>query len=272
MANGDNTRETVQTKTCTRCGEERPATLEFFGPRRSRLSAWCRKCHNKVKSAYKKSAKGRARDKIARSKPERHARDRARAKRRWLAIKDRETAKRKMPAAVVKLRAWQAAHYLKNREALKRKVRERMKDPTAREKDKRRREKNKAKIRAYWRRRWRNEAWVALGSMTRVALWKALFKPSPRKARGWETRCGYTIEELRSHLGAQFSDGMSWDNYGTVWEIDHIEPLAKFKIASVLAAEFKIAWGLENLRPLLKHLNRAKGARPAEMFAPPSTA
>ena len=39
------------------------------------------------------------------------------------------------------------------------------------------------------------------------------------------TQC--TIEELRQHIEAQFTEGMSWNNYGK-WHIDHIIP-TKYK-------------------------------------------
>ena len=76
----------------------------------------------------------------------------------------------------------------------------------------------------------------------------------------WEKPCGYTVVELRQHLERQFTDDMSWDNHGVAWEIDHIKPLASFVIPDARCADFKEAWALSNLRPLLKHLNRAKGA------------
>jgi hypothetical protein len=34
---------------------------------------------------------------------------------------------------------------------------------------------------------------------------------------------GYSREQLRMHIEAQFSEGMSWANYGE-WHIDHIVP------------------------------------------------
>lgn len=42
---------------------------------------------------------------------------------------------------------------------------------------------------------------------------------------------GCTIEELRTHLEAQFAEGMTWDNYGYYgWHIDHIRPCASFDL------------------------------------------
>ena len=38
---------------------------------------------------------------------------------------------------------------------------------------------------------------------------------------------GYSATELKDHLEKQFTDGMSWENYGE-WHIDHIRPLSSF--------------------------------------------
>lgn len=36
---------------------------------------------------------------------------------------------------------------------------------------------------------------------------------------------GCSVEEFKSHIEKQFINGMSWDNYGTKWNIDHCIPL-----------------------------------------------
>ena len=71
---------------------------------------------------------------------------------------------------------------------------------------------------------------------------------------------GYTIDELIIHLQKQFVEGMDWDNYGD-WHIDHINPISSFDISSYECDEFKVAWGLANLRPLWAKDNHAKHAK-----------
>lgn len=39
--------------------------------------------------------------------------------------------------------------------------------------------------------------------------------------------CGW--EQLRSHLEDQFDEGMTWDNYGSGWHVDHITPIGSTK-------------------------------------------
>lgn len=77
------------------------------------------------------------------------------------------------------------------------------------------------------------------------------------KAGRWSALLNYDGLTLVAHLERQFSRGMTWENYGTRWEIDHIIPRAAFP----RTREGAIAcWTLSNLRPLWSEANRAKSA------------
>lgn len=79
--------------------------------------------------------------------------------------------------------------------------------------------------------------------------------------RRWQALVGYTLDDLRRHLRRQFVKGMTWDNYGTDWHIDHILPRASFTFTSPDEEGFKACWALTNLRPLWSELNIKKGAK-----------
>lgn len=53
---------------------------------------------------------------------------------------------------------------------------------------------------------------------------------------------------FRSHLEDKFLPTMTWDNYGTLWHIDHIIPCAKFNLAD--PEEQKRCFHYTNLQPL----------------------
>lgn len=53
----------------------------------------------------------------------------------------------------------------------------------------------------------------------------------------------FSSDELRQHLEKQFFGGMSWENYGAYWHVDHITPLSAFDPTD------EAAWHLANLRP-----------------------
>lgn len=71
----------------------------------------------------------------------------------------------------------------------------------------------------------------------------------------------FSISDLMKHLESQFRDGMTWENYGPYWHIDHIKPVSHFNFNSKDDLEFKECWSLSNLQPLLRHENLSKGAR-----------
>lgn len=72
-----------------------------------------------------------------------------------------------------------------------------------------------------------------------------------KAGRCWIAILGYTVEELKQHLESKFLPGMSWDNYGLHgWHIDHITPKEFFEFSSAKDVEFQYCWSLNNLQPL----------------------
>lgn len=82
-----------------------------------------------------------------------------------------------------------------------------------------------------------------------------------KNKQSWIDIVDYTIEELKNHLEKQFRDGMTWDNYGKYWHIDHVKPVSHFNFKSKLDPDFKECWKLTNLQPLLVKENLSKGNR-----------
>lgn len=70
---------------------------------------------------------------------------------------------------------------------------------------------------------------------------------------------GCTIEFLKNYLERQFTDAMTWRNWGAVWHIDHISPLSAFDLTK--PEQVKMACHYKNLRPLPKEINYAKAAK-----------
>lgn len=69
---------------------------------------------------------------------------------------------------------------------------------------------------------------------------------------------GCSIEEVKSHLESQFTEGMTWDNYGK-WHIDHIIPCASFDLTD--PEQQKKCFHYTNLQPLWATENISKGAK-----------
>jgi hypothetical protein len=92
------------------------------------------------------------------------------------------------------------------------------------------------------------------------AIWGDLkFRGTSKKGKGWQSLAGYTKDDLMVHLQSKFKEGMTWENYGTYWHIDHIIPKSWFKYTSAEDPEFRKCWALENLQPLEAKLNMQKG-------------
>lgn len=81
-----------------------------------------------------------------------------------------------------------------------------------------------------------------------------------KKRRSWESLVNYTTKDLKKHLEKQFTDGMTWDNYGR-WHVDHIIPKSYFEFDTPEDKGFQKCWALSNLRPLWGSENCSKGAK-----------
>lgn len=91
-----------------------------------------------------------------------------------------------------------------------------------------------------------------LRSRTRLAI------KNNQKAGSAVKDLGCSIEYLKQYLESQFKLGMSWENYGSEWHIDHIKPLSKFDLTNRL--QFLKACHYTNLQPLWAKDNLSKGA------------
>ena len=70
---------------------------------------------------------------------------------------------------------------------------------------------------------------------------------------------GCTIAEFIVHLETQFKPGMTWENYGSEWHIDHIKPLCLFDLTD--KEQFKEAANYKNSQPLWAEENWKKNRK-----------
>lgn len=70
---------------------------------------------------------------------------------------------------------------------------------------------------------------------------------------------GCSVESFKLYLESKFEEGMSWENYGSRWEIDHVIPCALFDLA--LADHQRRCFHFSNMQPLTIVANRSKGAK-----------
>ena len=115
------------------------------------------------------------------------------------------------------------------------------------------REKNIDKHREYKRKyekhRKDTDPLYKLISNFRTAIYQVLKESNVEKNGHYFDILGYTPEELINHLEKQFTEGMTWDNYGE-FHVDHKLPISSFNIKEIGDEEFMKCWSLDNLQPM----------------------
>lgn len=104
---------------------------------------------------------------------------------------------------------------------------------------------NKKNIKRY-KQRLKTDINFKLAHNLRVSLVQALKKNFKSGSAVKDLGCSITF--LKIYLQSKFYDCMSWDNYGSYWEIDHIEELHTFDLTN--RKQFLRAVHYTNLQPL----------------------
>ncbi|MBT2771335.1 hypothetical protein J7J47_03705 [Halomonas sp. ISL-60] len=74
----------------------------------------------------------------------------------------------------------------------------------------------------------------------------------------------YTLAELKAHLESKFVGEMKWENYGDVWELDHIISINSCVKNNIL--DFNMVHSLVNLQPLFSAHNKQKRCKSMQEF------
>lgn len=205
---------------CRVCNIEKPATIDHFYLDRGHLQTICKPCFNAARKA------------------------------RYLANKDQERRRQK-------------EYYAENKDYLAityKSYAERNKDrKTAYQAEYRMRHKNKAKeyAREYMRQRRSKDIEFKIKDCLRSRLNKVI--KFGYKSVATIELIGCSVHELMQHLENRFSNGMTWENYGSYWHIDHVRPCASFDLKD--QEQQKQCFHYSNLQPLKAIENIRKGAK-----------
>lgn len=97
---------------------------------------------------------------------------------------------------------------------------------------------------ARFRKRYQSDPVFRLSRIISTGVTIALKSLGEKKGgRSWQDFVSFTIPQLIKHIERRLLAGMTWENYGPVWHIDHIKPISKCKSVAE-------AWKLSNLQPL----------------------
>lgn len=253
-------------KICSKCGKEYPATTEYFYKNskcKDGLSTWCITCHKEYRQIYVKQHQKEIQEYKEKQKQnpeykEKHNKqslDYYEKHKENINVKQKQYYKQNRDKIIKQVQDNYASKTFEEKQKLKeyqRNYRETNKDYIKQQR-KNFRKQNKDKLAKQDKQRYENNKFNRTFS---VAVYTAL--KGAKAGRHWEELVPYTLEQLRQHIESQFTPPMSWDNYGTYWELDHIVPQNLFNFSSPEDKEFQICWSLANLRPLEKSLNRQR--------------
>ena len=110
-------------------------------------------------------------------------------------------------------------------------------------------DKHRENKRNYERTRKANDPLYKLVANFRTAIYTVLKENNMDKYGHYFEILEYTPYELSEHLENQFTEGMTWENYGE-WHVDHRMPITSFNFQEIGDNEFLRCWGLDNLQPM----------------------
>lgn len=113
---------------------------------------------------------------------------------------------------------------------------------------------NKEKRRIRLNERFKNDINFKIAVLLRTRIIRAL--RNNQKSGSTLEILGCSIGFFREYIASMFRDGMSWENHGTVWHIDHIKPCSKFDLS--IPEEYKTCFHYTNMQPLFASENMSK--------------
>lgn len=208
-------------KICTLCNKEQSYS-SFFRHKKNKdgLTSWCKKCSSRKSAEYAATHKDRIREQ------------------RQQARKNNKQTKKEADRK----------YYLKNRDRIKSRVK---KYRTLHKED------CNAYRRIYDKSRKRTDTHYKMMKCLRTRNYKAL--KGKKKPRSLEKNCGFSGFLMDYIKTTFYNDRMTPDNYGEVWELDHIKPLSSFDLTD--PNQYIEANHYTNLQALLVEDNKEKSGR-----------
>jgi len=229
---------------CNKCGENKVLSSEYFKPEKKTklgFDTTCRRCRAAASAKIRRDNPKRFREK------DRQCRQTERYKNYQ---KKYQTEKREEISEKKKIKYNQNKEpYLERSKQQKirwgKKYKEYLKEYSI---------KNKDKLRAYVNNRLKNDPTYKLKHTFRNRFRKLI--KGYHKNNSVLKYLGCDIKFLKKWLEEKFEDGMSWDNHGSYWHIDHILPCSMFDFNN--ENDLYKCWNYTNLQPLLASENLKK--------------
>lgn len=78
-------------------------------------------------------------------------------------------------------------------------------------------------------------------------------------SEGYAMYFGLSIYDFRQWVEIQFTDGMNWENFASVWQFEHIVPIAYFDFN--IENDLRLAWSFINIRVEKIETEKGRGNR-----------
>lgn len=108
----------------------------------------------------------------------------------------------------------------------------------------------------YLNNRYKNDHNFKAQRILRLQVTRLIKTARLEKTTSTETIVGYSSEQFKNNIESKFEAGMNWDNYGNVWQIDHVKPVALFDMTNLDC--LKRVNSLDNLVPMFIDKHRSK--------------
>ncbi len=254
----------AESKICLKCNKDLPLSEFYFRKDSGKYRNECGSCL--VDAFNKRREKDPEKIKRIAKKTRHKNKDKVRKRMSDWQSKNREHLKEYYDKNKQAINASRKKHYVKNKDKILEKSREYYKN----NKDKyevwrnKYAENNKERLLSA-RRRWEKERMETdlnylLQKTLRSRVRMALKSAGGRKAQRTEELIGCTIQEFRSYIESQFTEGMSWDNWAfDGWHLDHRIPISWFNLENPNCRA--LAFSYKNMQPLWWEENFAKNNR-----------
>lgn len=101
--------------------------------------------------------------------------------------------------------------------------------------------------------RYHSEPNFKLAERGRIRIYQALKQQN--KSNSIQELVSCSDFELIDWIGSQFDTNMTWDNYGSYWQINHIKPVSSFDLTDPV--QLRDCFHYTNLEPIEKSLNQS---------------
>ena len=109
--------------------------------------------------------------------------------------------------------------------------------------------------REYEKNRYNNDMNYRMRKILRTRLYKTV--KGEKTSKSLMKFIGISLDDFKKWIEYQMiNTNYKWDNYGIIWEIDHVKPCSSFNLE--LDEDKAICFNWKNMRPLSKELNSIK--------------